>query len=109
VPLQDDHTTLAEAKKELEIRCKALNQQTQKLQKEMEKQVKMYETHDDGIEDALSELQAMDSHRARLENEIRQNRDKVTQYENFVADSAPKYQVEREWEECHQERTALVP
>jgi chromosome segregation ATPase len=108
-PHKENHTTFVEAKKKLEIRYKALNQQTQKLQKEMEKQVKKYETHDDAIENALSELQAMDSHRARLENDVQQNRDKVSQYENHLADSAPKEQVEREWEDCRQERTALVP
>jgi chromosome segregation ATPase len=108
-PLQKEHTTLSEARNQLETRYKALNQQTQKLQKEMEKQVKKYETHDDGIENALSELQAMDSQRARLEQEVGHNRGKVTQLENLLESMAPKEQVEREWEECHQERTALVP
>ena len=108
-PLQKDHTTLSEAKKELETRYKALNQQTQKLQKEMEKQVKKYETHDDGIENALSELQAMDSQRARMENEVQLNRDKVIQFEKVLEGAAPKEQVEREWEELRDQRGALVP
>jgi chromosome segregation ATPase len=108
-PLTERVNKLADEKKKREDQYKMLDQNTQRCQKEMDKQNKKYETHDDEIENILAEIRELDSKRGKLqaEHEKAQGRVEVLeeQQQNFPA--SPE-QVDKEFAEAIEKRKVIL-
>ncbi|ACI65917.1 predicted protein [Phaeodactylum tricornutum CCAP 1055/1] len=87
-PLQEEQQRLAKAWKEADLQLKVLEMNKQKCNKEMEKQLKKYENHDDGIEEALAMLRELDTKHEEVQARYRSQEERVATLEEQLSSFA---------------------
>lgn len=99
-PLEEECQRFESHKKELEAKHKSLDENTQKAMKEMEKQNTKYDKHDDEMENITAELLELDSKRGRLEKALEQDKLKLQQLEEQLAQFPAMDQLMKEYDDA---------
>lgn len=95
--IEENHVKLASDKKRLETKHKELVDEIYRCQKEMDKQCKKYDTHDEAFETVLSSLEEIDSQKSSRLAAYEACKKKVAEYEK----EAKKCPSREELQEAH--------
>jgi predicted nucleic acid-binding Zn-ribbon protein len=87
-PLEQAHQKAVQKLEDARMELQRYESEVTGHKKEMERQKEKYETHDDRIEEILSELHSLEDNRAKLEKRVEDARTKVQELERMV-DSRP--------------------
>jgi chromosome segregation ATPase len=103
-PLEQRELHFSELRKQAEAKCSRLNETAKHILKDMDKQEKKYEDHDDNIESLLVEIAELGSKRAKLEAEFNKAQQKVKSIEEQLKDAPDASTVEKELMEAKEKR-----
>jgi structural maintenance of chromosomes protein 5 len=95
-PLEERLQLVVSSKLELEAKIKKLEYNIVKAEKEMDKQSKKYETHDDAMEAAAAELNALDSKRGGIERSLAEAKGRLKDLEEELASVKPTDELQQE-------------
>jgi chromosome segregation ATPase len=103
-PLQEKEDKLAALRQKAEASHKAHNDETNRCKKEIDKQGKKFDNHDDRIEDMLTQLSEIDSKRSQAEAEVKAKQDRVNAMENNLKTIPSLQEADAELKEAQAKR-----
>jgi chromosome segregation ATPase len=95
-PLQVQAEALESQVKQVEAKSKSLQDKTKAAVKDSEKFQAKFQTHEERVDEAVLELNALDDKRAQQEELVRQRQEKVDSYEEQRKDLPPREELEGE-------------
>jgi chromosome segregation ATPase len=107
-PLLEQHAEAEEKLKETNTEYQAMDREISKYRQEMVRQTKKYENHDDQIEQAVADLEAMDSHRRLLEEKVQRHKEDVEKYKSALEEFPPMDTMQQEENEARQEHKSIL-
>lgn len=108
-PLVEAYEEAQQKSDEVNQQWKTLDQEIQKHQKEMGKQMQKWETHDDSTEETLAYLNALDAQRGILERKAEEAQERLDKMLAMVEESPSEDILEQALREANEERRATQP